>query len=123
MKLQLLVPHYKEIASEIEPLLDSIAIQQSVDFSEVGIIIIYDGSEATALPVEDWAKKYPFSIEHIHIPHSGVSAARNAALDAATADYVMFCDADDMFCHVCGLYIIFQEIQIGFDTIVSCFIE
>ena len=35
----------------------------------------------------------------------------------------MFCDADDMFCHACGLYIIFNEIKTGFDTLVSCFIE
>lgn len=123
MKLQILVPHYKETAEVIEPLLDSIAIQQSVDFNEVGVIIAYDGDEATPLPVESWAEKYPFRITHIHPEHGGVSATRNAALDAASADYVMFCDADDMFCHVCGLYIIFQEIAIGFDTITSVFIE
>ena len=123
MKLQLLVPHYKESASEIKPLLDSIAVQQSIDFNEIGVIIAYDGNEATDLPVEEWKKKYPFSIEHLHLNHRGVSATRNAALDKATADYVMFCDADDMFCHMCGLYIIFNEIAIGFDTLTSCFIE
>lgn len=32
MKLQILVPHYKEQPEEMEPLLDSIAIQQAVDF-------------------------------------------------------------------------------------------
>ena len=54
----------------------------------------------------------------------GVSAARNAALDAATADYVMFCDADDMFCNVCGLHILFNEMEVGnFDTLMSTFIE
>ena len=54
-----------------------------------------------------------------------MSHTRNAALDAATADYVMFCDADDMFCHVCGLHIIFNEIDDngGFDIMTSCFIE
>lgn len=30
MKLQILVPHYDERQGEIEPLLDSLAIQQSV---------------------------------------------------------------------------------------------
>lgn len=33
MKLQILVPHYKEPTEVIKPLLDSIAIQQNVDFS------------------------------------------------------------------------------------------
>lgn len=123
MKLQILVPHYKETAEIIEPLLDSIAIQQAVDFHEVGVVIAYDGDEATELPVEVWAEKYPFQITHIHSEHGGVSATRNVALDHATADYVMFCDADDMFCHVCGLYILFCEMERGFDTVTSVFIE
>ena len=120
MKLQILIPHYKEAPAEVKPLLDSIAIQQQVDFSEVGVIIAYDGDEATELPKWD---DYPFKVEHIHCEHQGVSATRNAAMDKATADYVMFCDADDMFCHACGLFIIFNEIKIGFDTLVSTFIE
>lgn len=123
MKLQILVPHYKEKEEEIEPLLDSIAIQQSVDFSNVGVIIAYDGKDATTLPEKEWAIKYPFDIKHIKCDHQGVSATRNAALDAADAEYIMFCDADDMFCHVCGLYILFNEMKQGFDTLVSVFIE
>ena len=120
MKLQILVPHYKETADEVRPLLDSIAIQQQVDFNEVGVIIAYDGDEATLLPA---FANYPFKVEQITCPHNGVSATRNAALDHATADYVMFCDADDMFCHACGLFIIFNEMKVGFDTLTSCFIE
>lgn len=123
MKLQILVPHYKEEPEEVEPLLDSIAIQQSVDLKEVGVIIAYDGEEATELPEAEWEEKYPFEILHIHGEHQGVSATRNNALDHATADYVVFADSDDMFCHVCGLHIIFNEIKIGFDTLASCFIE
>ncbi len=123
MKLQVLVPHYKETVSDMKPLLDSIAIQQSIDFKEVGVVIVYDGEEAEPLPVDEWKELYPFDIQHIHVEHCGVSAARNAALDVATADYVMFCDADDMFCHACGLHIIFNEIERGFDTLISCFLE
>ena len=36
----------------------------------------------------------------------------------------MFCDADDMFYNVCGLWIIFREIDNGgFDTLMSAFLE
>lgn len=128
MKLQILIPHYKETIDVIKPLLDSIAIQQNVDFDEVGVIICHDGDES-----EDFVfvgggdpgllPYYPFSIEQIRIPHSGVSAARNACLDYATADYVMFCDADDMFYNACGLWILFREMEIGFDSLTSVFIE
>lgn len=123
MKLQILVPHYKEKPHEIEPLLDSLAIQQGIDFNELGVIIAYDGENAEPLPGLSWFNDYPFEIVHLHADKGGVSATRNAALDAATADYVMFCDADDMFYSVCGLYIIFNEIKIGFDTLTSLFIE
>lgn len=123
MRLQFLVPHYKESADVMKPLLDSIAIQQNVDFEQIGVVIAYDGEESAPLPVEEWDAKYPFEIKHIHCVHNGVSATRNAALDASTADYVMFCDADDMFCHACGIYIIMREMDIGFDTMTSCFVE
>ena len=132
MKLQILIPHYKETAEVIKPLLDSIAIQQNVDFNEVGVIICHDGPEAKdfIFPQEhyelDYASFpiYPFEIKQIRQEHKGVSAARNFCLDAATADYVMFCDIDDMFYNACGLWIIFQEIKNGgFDSLVSIFVE
>lgn len=119
MKLQILVPHYHETADEIRPLLDSIAVQQNVDFAEIGVIICHDGEDIDDLDLP----YYPYKIEQVHIPHRGVSAARNGALDHATAEYVMFCDADDMFSHVCGLWILFREIEQGFDSLVSMFIE
>lgn len=120
MKLQILVPHYKETAEVIKPLLDSIAIQQNVDFNEVGVIICHDGPEAPDLELPD----YPYEIKQIRQEHLGVSAARNSCLDAANADYVMFCDIDDMFYNACGLWIIFREIDNGgFDSMVSMFVE
>jgi len=154
MKLQILVPHYHETADVIKPLLDSVAIQQNVDFNEIGVIICHDGSQPS---IEDCNREdsndanykikadesrefefyddyaiggryslfgeYPFKIEQYHLPHKGVSACRNGCLDHATADYVMFCDIDDMFCNVCGLWMMFREIQIGFDSMVSVFVE
>lgn len=119
MKLQILIPHYKETENEVKPLLDSIALQQNVDFSEVGVIICHDGEESRNLDLP----YYPFHIVQIRQKHKGVSAARNACLDHATAEYVMFCDADDMFSNVCGLYIIFREFEKGFDSLISCFME
>lgn len=122
MKLQILIPQYEETDSVIKPLLDSIAIQQNVDFSEIGVIICNDGSEVFL--TEDFLDSYPYPIEYYKEPHGGVSATRQAALDHATAEYVMFCDADDMFYNACGLWIIFREISLGvFDSMTSVFIE
>ena len=121
MKLQILVPQYKETDDIVKPLLDSIALQQSVDFNEVGVIICNDGSDVFL--TDEFLASYPFLIEYYKEPHRGVSGTRNACLDKAIADYVMFCDADDMFYNMCGLWIIFNEIQRGFDSLVSCFTE
>ena len=120
MKLQILVPHYHEDEQVIRPLLDSLAIQQNVNFNDFGVIICHDGKDIPDLVLND----YPFEIKQISIDHNGVSAARNGALDASTAEYVMFCDIDDMFSNVCGLWILFREMNIAqFDSLISAFME
>lgn len=121
MKLQILVPQYKETDEVVKPLLDSIAIQQNVPFEDIGVIICNDGSDVFLS--DELLNSYPFTVEYYKEEHHGVSATRNACLDHATADYVMFCDADDMFCNACGLWIIFREMVTGFDSIMSAFIE
>ena len=73
---------------------------------------------------DEFLGKYTFNIIYKINEHKGVSATRNACLDLATADYVMFCDADDMFYNMCGLWIIMREMQgKGFDSLTSFFIE
>lgn len=121
-KLQILVPQYKETDDIIKGLLDSLEVQQNVDMDDIGVIIVNDGTDVHLS--EDLFKKYSYDIEYHLNEHKGVSATRNACLDKATAEYVMFCDADDMFYNACGLYIIFREIENGgFDSLVSAFIE
>ena len=123
-KLDILVPHWKETREDMEPLLDSILVQQGVDLSEVGVIIAYDGPEASELPVGEWAERYPFEIEHVHADKGGVSHTRNAAFDAGSGEYCCFVDADDMYCDVCAFYILFREMEgAGFDVLVSVFRE
>lgn len=122
MKLQILIPQYKETEDIIKPLLDSIEIQQNVNLAnDVGVIIVNDGTDVHLS--KEFLEKYSYQIEYYLNEHKGVSATRNACLDYATADYVMFCDADDMFYNACGLYIIFREFDNGFDSFASVFIE
>ena len=122
MKLQILIPQYNETDDIVKPLLDSIALQQNVDFQEIGVIIVNDGSDIHL--TESFLQSYPFEIKYYLNEHAGVSAARNACFNHATADYVMFCDADDMFYNMCGLWIILREIDNGgFDSLTSVFVE
>lgn len=121
MKLQFLIPHYKETEDVIQPLLDSIKNQIGIDFTDIGAIIVSDGSLVEL--TDQFLNKYPFKIQHIKSEHVGVSEARNIALRNATADYVMFCDADDRFYNMLGLYFINKEITTKqFDVYVSKFV-
>ena len=121
-KLDFLVPMYNEDESVLFPLLDSIAIQQSVKLEDVGVIICCDGG--TARVSDATIAKYPFNIEFHMCEHKGVSATRNACLELSSAEYVIFADCDDMMCHVCGLHIVFREMDgEGFDTLTSMFVE
>ncbi len=127
-KLDILIPHYSESLEEIKPLLDSIALQQQVDLkNDVGVIICHDGRDIPKFNFKDGLTGepvYPFEIHQIDQEHRGVSAARNACLFSSGADYVMFCDADDMFFNLCGLYIIFREMKgDGFNALTSVFVE
>ena len=121
-KLNILIPQYNEYENDISPLLNSIAIQQNIDFNEIGIIICNDGSDI--ILNDNFLGSYPFEIQYFKEPHKGVSSTRNFLLDKSDAEYIMFCDADDMFYNACGLWILFREFEKGeFDTLISVFIE
>ena len=120
-KLQILVPHYNEPEEVVKPLLDSIALQRGIDFDEIGVIICNDGLGVKLS--KDFLSSYPFKIDYSIEHHRGISATRNSCLEKATAEYVMFCDSDDMFCFMLGLRQIFQEMEKGFDALTSLLVQ
>ena len=118
----MIVTHYKEPWEVGKRLFDMIAMQRNIRFQDVGVILVNDGEE-NELPSECF-EGYPYEIHQLSIPHGGVSRARNAGLDASTADYVMFCDFDDSFSSVFGLHLIFAAMQEDkYDYIWSNFTE
>jgi len=110
-RLDFLVPHWHETPELMEPLLDSIKVQRVVDLSQVGVIIAYDGPDASELPLDEWRERYPFAIEDVHPDKGGVSHTRNAALKASKAEYVIFTDADDCLMDNRGLFVVFREMD------------
>lgn len=118
-KLQILVPQYKEDESTVCHLFDSIATQRSIDFSSIGVIVCNDGSDMFLS--DSFIRSYPFHIDYYKEPHRGVSGTRNKCLMHAESDYVMFCDADDVFFSSLGLYNIFTEMENEFDSLISAF--
>ena len=122
-KLEILIPQYKETEAIIKPLLDSIELQQNVDLkNDVGVIIVNDGTDVHLS--KEFLDNYTFDVQYHLGEHKGVSGTRNLCLQNSTAEYIMFCDADDMFVSNIALWFIFNEIENShFDSLVSVFME
>lgn len=134
--LSILVPHYNEPVEVIKPLLDSIAIQQNIDLSEIEVIICDDGPDAVLLPYE-FLNEYPYEIKYFREDKGGVSKQRNKAFKYSRGEYVCWCDADDQFYHCLAFWFIKKESKspmqvmvnntpqtlIGFDALYSVFLE
>ena len=121
MKLDLIVPHYKEPWETCKYLFDSIALQRGMDMDDIKVIVVNDGNDV----ILDDTKflHYPFRVDYLIKDHAGVSAARNHGLDCSDADYVMFCDIDDGFLNNYGLHLVFSAMQEEPDMVISCFVE
>ena len=78
----------------MEGCVDSVLSQQSDDY-ELDIIIIDDGSTDNSAAICEALRAQHDNVRIITMADEGVSAARNAGLDAASGDYVSFVDADD----------------------------
>ena len=67
----------------------------SQTYPNIEIILVNDGSKDNSLALcRQYAGEDP-RIVVIDKPNGGVSSARNTGLDAATGEFVMFCDSDD----------------------------
>lgn len=135
-KLSILVPYYNEGEEVIKPLLDSIAVQQNINFDDIEVIICKDGTDGVEL-TEEFLCQYPYDIEYHSEPKGGVSRMRNLAFSYSSGEYVMWCDADDQFYHVLAIWLIFRETKTpmqvmvdgmqttvnGFDALYAVFME
>ena len=134
--LSILIPHFNEPVEVIKPLLDSIAIQQNIDMSEIEVIICDDGPDAVLLP-DEFLKSYPYDIQYHREEKGGVSVMRQKAFEYSTGEYVSWNDADDMWYHCLAFWFIKKETKTpmqvpingvpttvyGFDAMKSTFLE
>lgn len=91
MKISIVVPVYN--ADEyLDRCLHSVLDQE---FSSYEVILVDDGStDASSLICDRYSSTDPRFVT-LHQPNMGVSAARNAGINMAQGEYVMFLDADD----------------------------
>ena len=121
VKLQILIPQYNEDDNKIKPLLDSIAMQQDIDFNDIEIIIGNDGSDVKLS--NDLLASYNFKIQYHQFKHGRLAATRQNLFNLVTAPYIMWCDADDQFISTIALSLIFNAMEDSFDVLIDDFLE
>ena len=91
MLVSVIVPVYN-VESYVAKCIESIVNQT---FKDLDIILIDDGSTDSSGSICDRYAEKDKRIKVIHKVNGGVSSARNAGLDIAVGEYIVFVDGDD----------------------------
>ncbi len=105
--LDIIVPHAGEGWPICRKFFDMLRVQLGADLKRVRVIVVHDGSEPWP---EDLVRIPGLDVEQLRIPKGGVSCARNMGLHVSDAEWVMFCDCDDMFASVWALHCILDAL-------------
>lgn len=90
--ISVIVPIYK-VENYLPACLDSIL---NSTYKDIEVILVDDGSPDGCGAICDRYAEKDSRVRVIHQPNQGVSAARNAGLDAAKGEYIMLVDGDDL---------------------------
>jgi len=89
--VSIIIPVYN-VEKYLERCIESVLRQT---YTNLQIILVNDGSQDSSGQICDvYAAKYP-QIEVIHQLNGGLSAARNAGIECATGEWIVFVDSDD----------------------------
>ena len=91
MKFSVIVPVYKA-EGYLEQCVESVLQQTYTDFE---LILVDDGSPDRCPEMCDELAEKDSRIKVLHKENGGASSARNAGLDIASGEYIMFLDSDD----------------------------
>ncbi len=79
----------------VQYLKDAVASIQNQTLRDIEIILVDDGSTDGSGELCDQIAEGDPRVRVIHQENRGLGSARNAGMDAATGEYLYFCDADD----------------------------
>ena len=90
-KVSVIIPVYK-VEKYLKRCVESVVNQT---YKNTEIILVNDGSPDNCGVICDEYAKIDSRIKVIHKANGGLSSARNAGLDIASGEYIMFVDSDD----------------------------
>lgn len=91
MTFSIIIPVYN-VEKYLNECVDSVLNQKNVDYE---IILVDDGSTDNSGQICDEYLKKHSNVSVIHKVNGGLSDARNAGLESAEGDYILFVDSDD----------------------------
>lgn len=108
-RIDIVANHYSEQPDIVRRFLDSIEMQDGIDFNDICVWVCSDGLDKKL----DMSvlEGYKFPLRYAAVEHRGKCSIRNLLLDETANEYIMFCDVDDCFCEKDGLKIIFEAMQ------------
>ena len=115
----MLVSHFRESDGMVRRFLASVDSQVG-DMSGVSVTVCDDGAGNAV--GEDVLGGHLVPVRHIVADRGGVSHTRNALLDAATGDHLMFCDCDDVLSDARAVARITGSVG-GCDVLVTPYLE
>ena len=114
-KVSVIIPTYN-VERQLPRCVDSI-INQSL--REIEIILVDDGSPDKCPQICDEYKERDSRIKVIHKTNGGLSDARNAGLNLATGEYILFLDSDDWIDEIM-LERLYYRASTDFSDVVVC---
>ncbi len=91
LKISIIIPVYK-VEQYLRKCIDSVLCQSYRDYE---IILVDDGSPDSSPQICDEYTEKDKRVKVIHKKNGGLSDARNAGIEIATGDYLVFLDSDD----------------------------
>lgn len=91
MTFSIIIPVYN-VEKYLNECVDSVLNQKNVDYE---IILVDDGSTDNSGQICDEYLKKHSNISVVHKVNGGLSDARNAGIESAEGDYILFVDSDD----------------------------
>lgn len=123
MKISYIMPRYNESEGVVERALTSFDMQQMVKFDDFNIIIVDDHSKRRLS--ESFLNRFKnIHIEYFYLDRNvGPSGARQVGINNSRADYIGFCDADDMLFDSVSVANMVQLTDKNPDIIITCGFE
>lgn len=116
-KISVIVPIYK-VLPYIKECVNSILGQT---YHNIEVILVDDGSPDECGMVCDEFQKMDNRVVVIHQKNSGLSAARNAGIDIASGDFILFVDGDDWIIPSAIEWLVECQRNTNADVIQGCF--